>query len=362
MSDLILLAAGGTGGHLFPARALALDLRRRGHELALITDSRGADYSRLFEDVPIYRVRAASPSGRGLFGKLSAAINLVIGVAQAWIIERRLAPAAVVGFGGYPSLPGVVAAVLTGRPRILHEQNAVLGRVNKMLAPRVQAIATSFIETLGIPERPGQILRDTGNPVRREVAEAGATEYHAPNNGTVELLIFGGSQGAAAFARTIPAALAILPDTLRSSLRVTQQCRPEDLDVVTATYADVGITATCQSFFDDLPERLAASHLVIARAGAGSVSELATVGRPSLLVPYPHAMDDHQSYNAQALVNVGGAWTVQERDLCPESLCDLLQDLLTDPTRLEAAARAAKTVAPTNAAALLADLVEEVAA
>jgi len=358
----IMLSAGGTGGHVFPARALAAELSSRGRSLALVTDPRGGDYERLFAGIPIYPVRAGTPSGRGAIGKIGALLSIVIGTLQAHRVRRRLRPAAVVGFGGYPSLPGMLACLMSSVPTILHEQNAVLGRVNRLLASRVRAIATSFEQTRGLPNSGGVRVVVTGNPVRPDVAAIGATDYRPPSlDEPFQLLVFGGSQGASVFADVVPAAVKALPEAMRQRLRITQQCRPGERSAVEGIYGDLNVTAAVSDFFDDLPQRLAAAHLVIARAGAGTVSELAAAGRPAILVPYPHAMDDHQRFNAMGLTSAGGAIAFAQTDFDAVALADVLGDLIGAPGRLVAMAQRAREVGVPNAAAKLADLVEALA-
>jgi UDP-N-acetylglucosamine--N-acetylmuramyl-(pentapeptide) pyrophosphoryl-undecaprenol N-acetylglucosamine transferase len=353
-----MLAAGGTGGHVFPAQALAAELDRRGHAVDIVTDRRGDDYSGQFPGRTIHQITSATPSGRGLLGKIAAVINIALGTMQARRLIRQVAPAAVVGFGGYPSLPTMLAAITLSVPRAIHEQNAVLGRVNRLVASRMDAIATSFPITKGLPDNDAQPQLVTGNPVRDDIQALADQLYEIPGNDSpFQLLIFGGSQGARKFSQVIPAALLALPADLRQRLAVVQQCRPEDLDTVRDVYAKAGIDAETASFFDDMPTRLAAAHLVIARSGAGTISELAMVGRPSVLVPYAHAMDDHQSRNAEVLSSVGGAWVLPEADLDVPVLSEHLAKLMNEPALLVDAAKAARGRAQPNAAAQLAELV-----
>ncbi|MBT3332226.1 MAG: undecaprenyldiphospho-muramoylpentapeptide beta-N-acetylglucosaminyltransferase [Rhodospirillaceae bacterium] len=354
----IMLAAGGTGGHVFPAQALAAELDRRGRAVDIVTDRRGDDYSGQFPGRTVHQITSATPSGRGLMGKAAAVINIALGTLQARRLIRQVAPAAVVGFGGYPSLPTMLAAITLSVPRAIHEQNAVLGRVNRLIASRMDAIATSFPVTQGLPEKDAQPQLVTGNPVRDDVQALANQAYNAPKiDGPFELLIFGGSQGARKFSQVIPAALLALPAALRRRLEVVQQCRPEDLDAVREVYTKADIRAETAVFFDDMPARLATAHLVIARSGAGTVSELAMAGRPSILVPYAHATDDHQSRNAEVLSSAGGAWVLPEADLAVPVLTEHLAKLMNQPESLAEAAKAAKGRAQPNAAAQLAELV-----
>lgn len=348
----VVLAAGGTGGHVFPAVAAAAALRARGHRVVVATDGRGARFG---GDVETTRVRAASLAG-GAFAKVKGAAALAWGAVQAALLLLRVRADAVVGFGGYPSLPTMAAATLLRRPTLLHEQNAVLGRVNRLLAPRVRCVATAFPEPEGAPK--GRAVQ-VGNPVRQEIADIGVAGFDAPTpDGPIELLIFGGSQGARVLSDVLPAATARLPDALARRLHIVQQCRPEDLDRVAASYRAAGQTAELKSFFDDMPRRFAAAHLVVARAGASTVAELAAAGRPAILIPFAAAMDDHQTANARALVEAGAAWLLAEADATPDAVAGLMEKALGDPAGLAAAAAAARDMAQANAADLLADLIE----
>lgn len=357
----IVLAAGGTGGHVFPAEALANELLARGHRLALITDRRGADYGGALGRIDRHLIRAGTLSGGGMAGKANGFLNIVAGVFQARALLPRLQPRAVVGFGGYPSLPTMLAATRLGTPVTMHEQNAVLGRVNRLLAGRAAAIALSFARTEKLSARDGLRATVTGNPVRPAILVQRDSPYPAPTEGgSLRLLVTGGSQGAAVFSKVVPEALARLEPGLRARLRVDQQCRPEDLDRVRAAYASLGIAADLAIFFADVAERLAAAHLVIARSGASTVAELAAVGRPALLVPYQFATDDHQTANARALSEAGGAWTIGQREFSAENLAARLRALLSTPHYLVEAAAAARRVGQPDAAVRLADLVERV--
>lgn len=355
---LIVLAAGGTGGHIFPAQSLAEELLQRGHSLALVTDRRGADYGGALARIDRHTIRAGTLSGGGLGGKISGLTNVVAGVLQARALLNRLRPQAVVGFGGYPSLPTMIAATHLRVPAATHEQNAVLGRVNRLLASRVDAIALSLEATHFLDPSERQKASLTGNPVRSAVRDARDTPYQAPRDGEIRLLITGGSQGAAILSDVVPRALAALPDALRARLRITQQCRPEDLERVKAFYAEAGLNAELATFIEDMPRRTAEAHLAIARAGASTVAELTVIGRPAILVPYAFATDDHQTANAQALADVGAAWVMPQRDLTGEALQDKLAALLGNDAGLEAAAKAARALGRPDAAARLADLTE----
>jgi len=351
----IVLATGGTGGHVFPAEALAGELASRGHRLALITDKRGRQWKGALADFPVHAIHATSPSG-GIAGKLRGVVELGRGFFEARAVLRQLAPAAAVGFGGYASVPGIMAATMARIPTVLHEQNAVLGRANRLLANRVDRIATAFAHVEHVaPERATMV----GNPVRDEVRALYGRGYVPPNStGTINILVTGGSQGATVFSKILPAALAQLPPVLRSRLRLVQQCRSEDLEAVKAAYAALGIEAELASFFADIPARLAGAHLVLARAGASTVAELTASGRPSILVPYPHATDDHQNANARAIDEVGATIRVTNAEFTPALLAKLLSELSADPARLARMAEAAHSLGRPDAAQRLADVVE----
>jgi UDP-N-acetylglucosamine--N-acetylmuramyl-(pentapeptide) pyrophosphoryl-undecaprenol N-acetylglucosamine transferase len=359
----ILLAAGGTGGHLFPAFALAEELGRRGYAVDLATDMRGDRYGTGFPARAIYQIPAATPgSKKNPLALARAGMTLLRGVQKSRALLKTLKPAVVVGFGGYPTIPPLMAARWLAIPSIIHEQNAVLGRANKALASRATAVATSFRKTRRL-EGPLQAkARFTGNPVRDVVIEAAKTPYPAIGaDGPLRLLVFGGSQGARFFSEAVPPALAALPPALRQRLRLVQQARPEDVAGVTAAMAAAGIEAEIAPFFRDLPALMAASHLVIARAGASSVAELAVVGRPSILVPLPHSLDSDQLENATNLAESGGSWCIEQRDLSAPRLAAELEKLFDSPETLRQAAARAKAEGQAQAVALLADLVEDVA-
>ena len=358
----VLLAAGGTGGHLFPAFALAEELARRGLAVDLVTDMRGDRYGTGFPARSVYRVPAATPgSKRNPFALARAGFTLASGIHKARKLLRSLKPAAVVGFGGYPTVPPLIAARLLGIPAIIHEQNAVLGRANHLLAKSAAAVATSFRTTKRLDGPLAAKARFTGNPVRDAVIAAARTPYPPLTpDGPLRLLVFGGSQGARVFAETVPPALATLPVATRQRLRLVQQARPEDVASVEAATAAAGIKAEIAPFFKNLPELMAESHLVIARAGASSVAELAVIGRPSILVPLPHSLDSDQLENATNLAESGGSWCIEQRDLTPLRLATELGQLFASPETLTAAAAGAKAQGQADAVALLADLVGEV--
>lgn len=348
----IVVAAGGTGGHLFPAEALAAELVARGHRVALMTDGRSGTLP-AFAAGEAFVLRGAGIAGRGALRGGLAALAMAAGAVQARGLLARLDAAAVVGFGGYPSVAPVLASrALRHRPAVvLHEQNAVLGRANRVLARFADRLALGVADTQRVPE--GACAAHVGNPVRPAV-HGFAGQGYTPPVGAVRLLVTGGSLGARVFSDLVPAALALLPPGLRRRVQVTQQCRAEDLDRVRAAYAEAGVAAELSVFFPDLPARLAAAHFVIARAGASTVAEVCAIGRPALLVPLPGAIDNHQAFNAAA----SGAEVLDQAALTPAALAEALTPLLTSPLALiAAAARTARNGSP-DAAARLADLVE----
>jgi len=350
----ILLAAGGTGGHLFPAAALAAALTKRGAEVELATDGRALKFGQDFPARAIHAFPAATPTGAGALSKTRAALTLGAGLAAAALKLRRIRPRAVVGFGGYPTVPPLMAAWLLRIPAILHEQNAVMGRANRFLSPRVDLVACGFPQLKGVDQAK---IRVTGNPVRPSVIAAAALPYPEHIGQRLNVLVTGGSQGARVMADVAPAALALLSPDERQWIRLTQQARGEDSERVAAACARMSFPVEIAEFFPDLPARIAAAHLVIGRAGASTVSELAVIGRASVLVPFPHALDQDQAANAAALAKSGGAIVVPQTEFTPERLAAILRDALAQPARLQAAAAAAKSVGVPDAAERLAELV-----
>ncbi len=356
----VVLAAGGTGGHLFPAEALARALQARGHAVALFTDPRGGNYADRFPGAEIVRVRSGTPSGRGMIGRVALLGEIAAGVFGARAALRRLRPAAVVGFGGYPALPSMIAARRAGLPTVIHEQNAVLGRVNRLLARRVTRVALSLPETRAITPADAGRAEVVGNPVRPAILAVREQPYPVPaGERPFNLLVTGGSQGARIFSEIVPQAVARLSEGLRARLSIVQQARAEDLADVQAAYAGLGVTARVEGFIRDMPEQLAAAHLCIMRSGASSVAELAVAGRPAILVPYPSAMDDHQTANAQALSGQGAAILRPQTGLDAAALADDIETLAAAPARLSAMAEAARRLGRPDAAERLADLVEK---
>lgn len=354
----IILAAGGTGGHVFPAEALAEVLIKRGERVILVTDHRFGNFkSGVLSQIEKRTIHAGTVGGR-LHKKIIGAVGLVIGILQARRVLQQLKPKAVVGFGGYPSFPTVYSASSLGIPTIVHEQNSVLGRANRLLARRVDRIATTFPVTLMLEERDQPKVQVTGNPVRASVRALKDIPYPSiAQDGKMHILVTGGSQGASVFSQIVPAAIAALPASLKNRIRLDQQCREADLEVTKAAYQQLGINADLASFFVDLPARLAASHLVIARAGASTVCELAAAGRPGVLVPLPYALDNHQYFNANAFEDAGGGWVMTQDGFTAASLSARLEAFLTAPATLAKAAENAKKLAIPDAAERLADLV-----
>lgn len=360
MSTFVLLA-GGTGGHLFPAMALAQELRRRGHVIQLMTDHRIGEYGKDFPAREIHIVPAATLSIKDPVKLVLAAVKILWGTIVAWFKLRQVKPDAVVGFGGYPTFPPFLAASLAGIPGILHEQNAVMGRANRALGRFARVIALSFERTANAEAFEAKSLL-TGNPVRDRVKAIADQSYPPLKSGDpVQVLIFGGSQGARAFADIIPAAIAEMPQELRSLLRVTQQCRPEDLDRVAEAYRVAKVNVELAAFFDDLPERMARSHLVISRSGASTIAELCVVGRPAILIPLPGSIDADQRNNAAVVDAAGGGWIAEQATLSPLSLGTRLTSLLSEPEALRRAAAAAKTLGQPLAVEKLAEIAEQLA-
>ena len=356
-----LLAAGGTGGHMLPAYALAGELIARGHRVALVSDDRGLK----IPGAPAELETHVLPAGRvhgGPVGWLKAALAIRKGRRMAIDLIRDFDPAVVVGFGGYPSLPGLLAARATKTPSVIHEQNAVLGRTNRLMARQVDAIAVAYRNIDRFPEKCAMKRHLTGNPVREEVIAIREEGYPPlPEDGILRLLVVGGSLGATILSDVVPAAVAMLPKALLERLQVVQQAREEDLDTVRGKYADLGVAAECAPYIADLPERLRWAHLFIGRAGASTVAELACAGRPAIFVPYPHAMDDHQTWNVVDLVEARGALSIAQPDFTPAALAKQIQRMALEPGALETAAENAASCGLPDATRDLADLVESFA-
>lgn len=362
MTELILLAAGGTGGHLFPAEALAAVLTRRGLEVDLATDERAARYAGAFPARQRHVLPADTVRGRSPVALARTGLALASGLVRGLALIRRIKPAVVVGFGGYPTVPPLLAASLLSVPTVIHEANGVMGRANRLLARRVSAIATGF---------PGLAKDDpplaakslwTGNPLRPAALAAASVAYDPPQpGGPLRVLVFGGSQGARVMSDVVPEAIARLAPEVRARLELTQQAREEDLERVAATYEGLGLKAQLAPFFEDLPARIAGAHLVISRSGAGTVAELAAIGRPALLVPLPHALDQDQAANARALAATGGALVLRQIEFDAERVSAELTRLAGAPETLTQMAQSARSAGVLDAAERLADLVQHLA-
>ena len=354
----IVLAAGGTGGHVYPALALAETLRRRGWGIAVITDKRGSAFSDQKLITEIHYVKAASLAG-GATSKVRGLTQLAIGLLQARTLLKRLKPVVVVGFGGYPSVPTMCAATQVGIPTVIHEQNAILGRANRLLTSRVGTLATSFDRVSGIHPKSTVKVVLTGNPVREAISAIGEISYPVLDlNSKINILIFGGSQGARVLSEIVPKALAELPCTQRSRLAVMQQCRPEDLERVRGVYKAGGIKTNLKTYFNDMDKQLSEANLVISRAGASTISELIAAKRPAILVPYPNATDDHQTANANAIAACGSFWCVPEPAFTIEKVKNRISTFMENPGLLVKAANNAGFMRKPDAAEHLADAVE----
>jgi UDP-N-acetylglucosamine--N-acetylmuramyl-(pentapeptide) pyrophosphoryl-undecaprenol N-acetylglucosamine transferase len=356
----IVLATGGTGGHLFPAQALAAELTKRGRKIVVMTDARGTQYPTYFPGAAIEIVPSAAFSDRSILGLIKAPFEIIAGIFVARAKLARIKPAAVVGFGGYPSVPVMIAACISRWPTAILAPDAVLGRANRLVADYVRVIAAGLPLKRFLPKEISKVVY-TGNPVRSEVVAYDGARYEAPVNGPIHLLVFGGSQGARALSEIVPASIALLPADMKARLDVVQQCRPEDLEAVRAIYNRESVKAELAPFFGDLPARMAKAHLIIGRAGAGTVAELMVIGRPAILVPLPHALDDNQTPNADALAEAGGGWRVAQKDLTPQKLAAMLQSAFAAPDDLAKRAAAAHAQAKPDAAQRFADVVEKLA-
>jgi UDP-N-acetylglucosamine--N-acetylmuramyl-(pentapeptide) pyrophosphoryl-undecaprenol N-acetylglucosamine transferase len=358
-APLLLIAAGGTGGHMFPAQALAEAMVAKGWRVRLSTDVRGARYAGGFPaQVERVVLSSATFARGGLLSRLGVPIRIAGGVISAVWQFWRDKPAVVVGFGGYPTIPALSAALLLRLPRMIHEQNGVLGRVNRVFAPRVNKVACGTWPT-ALPE--GVEGEPVGNPVRQAVLDRAAAPYIPPGDYPMDLLVIGGSQGARVLSDVVPAALAALPDTLKPLLRIAHQARAEDHDRVVAAYVAGGLKAEVAPFFDDVPRRLSEAQLVISRSGASSVADISVIGRPSILIPFAAATGDHQTANAKGLVQAGGALLKPETGLDAAALSTDIAAILTTPDRAEAMARAALSEGRPDATARLVALVETLA-
>jgi UDP-N-acetylglucosamine--N-acetylmuramyl-(pentapeptide) pyrophosphoryl-undecaprenol N-acetylglucosamine transferase len=354
-----LLVAGGTGGHLFPALALREALIAHGWIVHVATDPRVGEFIESVPKAASHRIRSATFAGGSPVGLARMLGAIALGTGEAARLLRRLKPDVVVGFGGYPTVPPLIAAQLIGLPRIVHEQNAVVGRANRLLTRLGAVLATGFEKPKG-SDRAGEVVH-VGNPVRAAIAAAARPYVPPAAGGPFRLLVFGGSQGARVFSGLVPGALAELPDAMRRRLGIVQQARPEDVEATRAALSGIGVEAVVEPFFVDMGERLATAHLVLCRAGASSVAELAALGRPAILVPYPHALDHDQAENARRLAEAGGGWLMPEQELTVKTLARRLAALMDWPEQLAEAAAAAKAQGRLDAVEQFVALVERVA-
>ena len=355
-----VLAAGGTGGHMVPAHALAAELTGRGHGVLLITDERGARFPGLFEGMPVH-ILPAGRLGGGPIGWLKAAGAVVKGRGEAKRLYREHRPDAVVGFGGYPAFPSLLAASAMKIPTVLHEQNAVLGRVNRLLAGEAEAIGTAYEKVERLKGRHQGKAALVGNPVREEIARLGELPFPPFDEiAPLKILVTGGSQGATILGQVVPEGLGMLQPSLRRRLQIVQQCRPDDIERIRKRYAELGIPAELLTYIEDMPEKLADAHLVIGRAGASTIAELTAAGRPAILIPFAAATDDHQTANAREMTKAGGARTIQQSGFTAIVLARQIEAMAADPIALNNAAARALSVGRPHAARDLADLVERI--
>ncbi|QPM89220.1 undecaprenyldiphospho-muramoylpentapeptide beta-N-acetylglucosaminyltransferase [Pseudooceanicola algae] len=360
---LLMIAAGGTGGHMFPAQSLAEAMLARGWQVKLATDARGARYAGGFPDaVEVQEMSSATFARGGVLARAVVPLRIGAGALGATLRMMKEKPDVVVGFGGYPAIPAMAAATLLRIPRMIHEQNGVLGRVNQVFASRVDRICcgtwpTTLPGGASLPE--GTEIYHTGNPVRRAVHDREGAPYIPPGDYPMAMLVMGGSQGARILSDVVPEAIAALPEPQRSHIRVSHQARPEDLERVTAFYAEAGINADVQSFFDDVPNRLSEAQLVITRSGASTVADISVIGRPAILVPFAAAAADHQTANARGLTEAGAAIMIPESQLTAQSLTEQIRLVLDNPVGSQQMARAALACGKPDAAETLADLVED---
>ena len=355
-----VLAAGGTGGHMVPAHALAAELAARGHGVLVITDARGAKIPGLFEKIAVHELPAGR-LGSGPISWIKAAFAVLAGRREAIRLYRDHPPQAVVGFGGYPAFPALLAARALDIPTVLHEQNAVLGRVNRLLAGGATAIGTAYPEIERLKPGPSDRLVLVGNPVRAEIARIGEMPFPPFDEvAPLKILVTGGSQGATILGKVVPSGLGMLEPSLRRRLQVVQQCRPDDIEEIRARYAELGIPAELMTYILDMPEKLADAHLVIGRAGASTIAELTAAGRPAILIPFAAATDDHQTANAREMTKAGGARTIPQAEFTPETLARQIEAIAGDPLALSNAAARSLSVGRPHAARDLADLVERV--
>ena len=358
----VLISAGGTGGHMSPAAALAADLKSRGFRVELATDTRGQKFASMFDGITIHLVKSGT-AGRGVIGKVKGVFNLIVGLTQAFILVAKLRPNLVIGFGGYPSFPAVCVAQKLEIDTILHEQNAVLGKANVLLAHHAERIAFSWPQTTGLEKEDQLRAVITGNPVRADIEALADVDYDPPvEGGDLKIFVMGGSLGATVFSTILPAALAALPEEQRQRLKIVQQCRESDIEDARQIYEDAKINATLATFFDDVANQVNVAHLFIGRSGASTVAEMAIAGLPALYVPYPHHKDQQQKRNADSVAQRGGAWVLAQDEFTIDVVRDKLQSLLQNPQSLSDTAAHAKECGERNAARKLGNLVAAIIA
>ncbi len=356
-NHFVLISAGGTGGHMSPAAALADDLKSRGYRVELVTDNRGKKFEKMFKDIPTHVVKSGT-SGAGISGKLKGGLNLALGIVHATGLIKKLKPELVIGFGGYPSFPAVYAAQRAGVPTVLHEQNAIIGKANSMLAGRADRIALSLPHSTGLDKEEKLRAVLTGNPVRPEIIALTDVDYiPLTDKGDLRILVMGGSLGATVFSKVVPAALSGLSGEYKKRLNIIQQCREADIEEAQKAYDDAGIKAQLSTFIDDVAGELEKAQLVIGRSGASTVAEVSVAGRPAIYVPYPHHKDQQQKKNADSIADQGGAWVMTEDGFTEEALLTRIETFFQNPDILTKAAQSAKECGKPNAAKKLGNLV-----
>jgi len=350
---LILIVSGGTGGHVFPAVALNTELRGRGWETSIITDARGRKFTKVEDGTQIYQLTSARP-GRTIFSGLRRSLFMGFSFIKAIILIKKLNPTLVIGFGGSTTIPSIFAATLLGHPTIIHEQNSILGQANKLLAKYVDLIAVAYPNVLGVQPRHQSKIVMTGNPVRAEIRAV----THKKETNSKQILVLGGSQGAKIFGQVIPKAIKLLPKDISNKMVIFQQCRDEDIENVKAEYAKTDVISNLSTFFSNIPELMATSCLIISRAGASTIAELNVIGRPAILVPYPSAMDDHQTANALNLTRCGAGWMIPQKEFGPIALAERLTACLTSSNILQSASISSAKIGQPNATQKLAETIE----
>ncbi len=352
----IMISAGGTGGHMSPASALASELKSRGCLVELLTDGRGMRYESMFKGIEIHEVKSGT-AGAGIGGKIRGAINLVLGIIHAYKMIRAKKPDVVVGFGGYPSVPGVFAAQRLNIPTVLHEQNAIIGKANVFLAAKANVIALSLPYVTGLDNDVQKKMIVTGNPVRPEIMALNEQEYEPVAGGKMSILIMGGSLGATVLSDVVPRTLSMLSKEYKDRLNIVQQCRQSDIDDVFKAYEEAGIKADLKVFIDDVATIIGKSHLVIARSGASTVAEVCVAGVPAIYVPYPHHKDQQQKRNADAIADEGGAWVMMEESFTPETLLPRIETFFQNADILPKVAMHARKCGRVDAAKSLSDTI-----